>query len=51
MWLERARRFAAHALGQVEQRDSRFSLWTGDVGVAVFAADCLDARTRYLVLG
>jgi len=25
-------------------------LWTGDVGVAVFAADCLLARTRYPVL-
>jgi lantibiotic modifying enzyme len=51
MWLERARRFGAHALGQVEQRDSRFSLWTGDVGVAVFAADCLDGRTHYPVFG
>ncbi len=51
MWLERARRFAAHALGQVEQRDSRYSLWTGDVGAALFAADCLDARMRYPLFG
>jgi len=29
---------------------SRYSLWTGDVRVALFAADCLDARTRYPVL-
>ena len=29
---------------------SRYSLWTGDVGVALFAADCLDANTRYPVL-
>ena len=50
-WLERARRFAAHALGQVERSEARYSLWTGDVGVAVFAADCLEARTRYPVLG
>lgn len=50
-WLERARRFAAHALGQVERGDSRYALWTGGVGVALFAADCLDARTRYPVLG
>lgn len=50
-WLGRARRFAAHALGQVERGGGRYSLWTGDVGVAIFAADCLDARTRYPVLG
>ena len=50
-WLDRARRFAAHALGQVEGGDKRYSLWTGDVGAAVFAADCLEARTHYPVLG
>jgi lantibiotic modifying enzyme len=50
-WLERARAFAAHALGQVERSESRYSLWTGGVGAAVFAADCLEARTRYPVLG
>lgn len=50
-WLDRARSFAAHALGQVERGESRYSLWTGDVGVAVYAADCLDVRTRYPVLG
>jgi Lanthionine synthetase C-like protein len=49
-WLERARRFAVHALDQVErwreQRGrGRYSLWAGDVGAALFAADCLDART------
>jgi lantibiotic modifying enzyme len=50
-WLARARRFAVHALEQVERGDGRYSLWTGDVGAAVFAADCLDGRTRYPVLG
>jgi lantibiotic modifying enzyme len=50
-WLGRARAFAAHALGQVERGEGRYSLWTGDVGVAVFAADCFEARTRYPVLG
>ena len=50
-WLARARRFAAHALEQVERGDGRYSLWTGDIGAAVFAADCLDASTRYPVLG
>jgi hypothetical protein len=48
-WLERARGFAVHALGQTERwRErrgrGRYSLWSGDVGAALFAADCLDAR-------
>jgi uncharacterized protein YyaL (SSP411 family) len=50
-WLDRARRFAAHALGQVKSRGSgHYSLFTGDLGVAIFAADCLDGTTRYPVL-
>jgi hypothetical protein len=50
-WLVRARRFAVHALEQVERRGrGRYSLWTGDVGVGLFAADCLDARSAYPVL-
>ena len=55
-WLDRARRFAVHALEQVERARAergrgRYSLWTGDLGVALFAADCLDARSAYPVLG
>jgi lantibiotic modifying enzyme len=47
-WLDDARRFAMHALGQVKRRGrGRYSLWTGDVGVALYAADCLDATPRY----
>ena len=54
-WLERARRFAVQALEQVERlrRDrgrGRYSLWTGDLGVALFAADCVDARTAYPIV-
>ena len=54
-WLERARRFAVHALAQMRrQRTSRgrgrYSLWTGDLGVALYLADCLDARGAYPVL-
>jgi lantibiotic modifying enzyme len=54
-WLERARRFAVHALVQVErnraeQGRGRFSLFTGDVGVALFAAGCRDADSRFPVL-
>ena len=50
-WLIRARRFAVHALAQAETGSGRFSLWTGDPGAAIFAADCLAARARYPILG
>jgi lanthionine synthetase-like protein len=54
-WLERARRFAVHALGQVERLRvangrGRYSLWTGDVGSALFAAACLDVDARYPII-
>jgi Lanthionine synthetase C-like protein len=50
-WLARARRFAVHALEQVERRGhGRYSLWTGDLGVALYAADCLEARAAFPVL-
>lgn len=54
-WLERARRFAVHALGQVERMRAsrnrgRYSLWTGDLGVALYAADCLDGGSAYPVV-
>jgi hypothetical protein len=47
LWLERARRFAVHALEQVERLPGRYSLWTGGVGVALYAAGCIDMRTDY----
>lgn len=54
-WLERARRFAVHALGQVERARAqrghgRYSMWTGDVGVALYAASCLEGRSAYPVM-
>ena len=54
-WLERARAFAVHALEQVDRLRERrgrgrYSLWTGDVGTALFAADCVDGRARYPIL-
>ena len=54
-WLERARRFAVHALAQArrareERGRGRYSLWTGDPGVALLAADCVTVRTEYPVL-
>lgn len=47
MWLERARRFGMHAIAQVEAaREAhgrgRYSLWTGDLGVALYLQDCID---------
>ena len=55
LWLERARCFAVHALEQVvrlrEQRGrGRYSLFTGDAGVALYAADCLSGAARYPIL-
>jgi hypothetical protein len=46
-WLTRARAFAMHALGQVEHSRSeygrgRYTLWTGDLGTALYLADCVD---------
>jgi Lanthionine synthetase C-like protein len=53
-WLERARRFAVHALAQArseraERGRGRYDLFTGDLGVGLFAADCLDGANRYPV--
>jgi Lanthionine synthetase C-like protein len=47
LWLERARRFAVHALGQAKRMPGRYSLFTGGVGTALFAAACLDGDARY----
>jgi lantibiotic modifying enzyme len=49
-WLERARRFAVHALLQSEQAGRRYSLFTGDPGVALFASSCLDAKAGFPIL-
>jgi lantibiotic modifying enzyme len=50
-WLARARRFAMHALDQVQRLPRRYSLFTGTLGVALYAADCIDARAEYPVVG
>jgi hypothetical protein len=49
-WLKRARRFAVHALAQAGRNPGRHSLFTGDLGAALFAAACLDADARFPVL-
>jgi hypothetical protein len=46
-WLERARAFAMHTVAQVERARrehgrGRYSLWTGDIGTALYLADCVD---------
>jgi lanthionine synthetase-like protein len=54
-WLERARAFAMHAAHQVERARAeygrgRYSLWTGDVGAALFLASCIRADPAMPVL-
>ena len=54
-WLERARAFAMHAIGQWEgEREvhgrGRFSLWTGDAGLACFLWDCVRERDEFPTL-
>ena len=54
-WLERARRFAVHALAQAERIAAangrrRHSLFNGDVGTALFATACLDADPRFPIV-
>src|SRR5687767_8526777 len=46
-WLTRARAFAMHAAAQVErsraeQGRGRYTLWSGDLGTAVYLADCVE---------
>ncbi len=45
-WLDRARRFAMHAIEQSDRMAAgygqrRYSLWTGDLGIAVYLHRCL----------
>ena len=52
IWLERARSFAMTAIAQYrEARDQlgrgRYSLWTGDVGLAIYLWDCLTAKPQF----
>ena len=51
-WLQRARDFAMTAIAQCREARlsygrGRYSLWTGDVGLAVYLADCLTADPRF----
>jgi hypothetical protein len=55
VWLERARRFGMHAIEQVDRERSalgrgRYTLFTGDVGVALYLRACLDVDPAFPVL-
>ena len=55
LWLDRARAFAMHAIEQVERfaartGQTRHSLWTGDVGVALYAWSCVEGDARFPTL-
>jgi hypothetical protein len=52
LWLDRARRFAIHAIDQVERQRTefgrgRFTLWTGDIGVALYLRACIARRAAF----
>jgi hypothetical protein len=56
LWLDRAREFALHAIGQVERERAavgrgRYSLFTGDIGVALFLRHLLDGEHRFPTMG
>jgi hypothetical protein len=52
VWLDRARAFAMTAIGQCrevrgEYGQGRYSLWTGDLGLACYLSDCVDGEPRF----
>jgi hypothetical protein len=54
-WRDRARAFAMHAIAQFEAETAatghlRHSLWTGDIGLAIFLWDCLRGRLAFPTL-
>lgn len=55
LWLERARAFAMHALAQsradaAEHGQGRYSLWTGDPGLAIYLWACVQGTADYPTL-
>jgi Lanthionine synthetase C-like protein len=52
IWLDRARQFAMTAIAQyrgahVVVGRGRYSLWTGDVGLAIYLWDCIAGEPRF----
>ncbi|CAG9274792.1 Lanthionine synthetase C-like protein [Paraburkholderia unamae] len=55
IWLERARAFAMQGMRQCEAHAAqygrlRYSLWTGDPGLAIYLADCLRGEAAFPTL-
>jgi Lanthionine synthetase C-like protein len=55
LWLDRARAFAMHGIAQLEAEQRthgqlRYSLWTGDLGFAIYLWDCIRARAAFPTL-
>jgi len=55
LWLDRARAFAMHAIRQSEADSAsfgqrRYSLWTGDMGLACYLWDCVRGAARFPTL-
>lgn len=55
LWLKRARIYAMHAVQQLEEirewrKQVRYPLWTGDPGVAIYLADCLECKAEFPTL-
>ncbi len=55
VWLEHARRFAMHGIEQAERGvqqhgQRKFSLWTGDLGLAAFLCDCIRINDQFPTL-
>jgi Lanthionine synthetase C-like protein len=54
-WLDRARAFAMHAIAQSEadarqHGQRRYSLWTGDLGLAIYLWDCIHGSAEFPTL-
>ena len=51
VWLDRARQFAMTSIVQCRARVAvgrgRYSLWTGDVGLAVYLWDCITGEPKF----
>jgi len=55
LWLHRARAFAMHAIAQSDAQAQqlgmrRYSLWTGDPGLAIYLWDCLRGKAAFPTL-
>jgi len=54
-WLDRARAFAMHGIAQTEADrakygQGRYSLWTGELGFAIYLWDCIQGTDRFPTL-